>query len=66
MGSCSPPAVPFPECPGTIANAGRMVGVRVESAAVLDQLRGTAGGAHLNDALHALAEVPRLVAALTG
>lgn len=54
--------LPFPECPGAIHNAQRLVGGRLDAIRdeVLGQLRGTAGCTHLNDALRALADVPRL------
>ena len=58
-----PRVLPFPECPGAIHNAQRLVGGRLPDIrdAVLAQLRGPEGCTHLNDALRALADVPRLV-----
>ncbi|MBU6266948.1 MAG: DUF2889 domain-containing protein [Sphingomonadales bacterium] len=58
-----PRILPFHECPGAVANAQRMVGVPLPAIrdAVLDQLRGPAGCTHLNDAMRALADVPRLL-----
>lgn len=58
--------LPFPECPGAIANTQRLVGsslgdIRDE---VLRQLRGPEGCTHLNDAMRALADVPVLVKSL--
>jgi len=60
--AASPHILPFLECPGAVANAQRMVGARLDDfrEAVLAQLRGTAGCTHLNDAMRALAEVPKL------
>lgn len=54
--------LPFGECPGAIANARRLVGTRLPEIRdqVLAQLRGPQGCTHLNDALRALAEVPKL------
>jgi hypothetical protein len=54
--------LPYPECPGAIHNTRRLIGSRLDDirASVLDQLRGPQGCTHLNDALRALAEVPRL------
>jgi len=54
--------LPFPECPGAVANTQRLVGrnlaeIREE---VLAHLRGPDGCTHLNDALRALADVPEL------
>lgn len=58
-----PHILPFGECPGAIHNVQRLIGMPLSSLreAVIDNLRGTAGCTHLNDALRALAEVPRLV-----
>lgn len=54
--------LPFSECPGAIHNARRLVGSRIAEVrdTVLNQLRGPEGCTHLNDALRALAEVPKL------
>lgn len=54
--------LPFSECPGAIHNARRLVGSRLSDVreSVLAQLRGPEGCTHLNDALRALAEVPKL------
>ncbi len=54
--------LPFSECPGAIHNARRLVGTRISDARdmVLAKLRGPEGCTHLNDALRALAEVPKL------
>lgn len=57
-----PRILPFPECPGAVANAQRLVGGRLDDIreAVLNDLRGPEGCTHLNDALRALGEVPKL------
>ena len=54
--------LPFSECPGAIHNARRLIGSRIPDVreTVLGQLRGPEGCTHLNDALRALAEVPKL------
>jgi hypothetical protein len=54
--------LPFSECPGAIHNAKRLIGSRISDVreSVLAQLRGPEGCTHLNDALRALAEVPKL------
>jgi hypothetical protein len=54
--------LPFWECPGAVHNTQRLVGSRLPAIrdTVLEQLRGPAGCTHLNDALRALAEVPKL------
>jgi hypothetical protein len=54
--------LPFFECPGAIHNAKRLIGSRITEVrdSVLAQLRGPEGCTHLNDALRALAEVPKL------
>jgi hypothetical protein len=65
--TADPRVLPYDECPTAAGNADRMVGTRVGDLrlAVLDQLKGTAGCTHLNDALRALAEVPVLARPLT-
>ena len=57
-----PRILPFGECPGAVANTQRLVGRTLGEIreAVLEQLRGPQGCTHLNDALRALAEVPKL------
>jgi hypothetical protein len=64
--NAEPRVLPYRECPGATANVHRMVGVEFPRLrdAVLDELRKTAGCTHLNDALRALADAPRLLAAL--
>lgn len=54
--------LPFAECPGAIHNARRLIGSNLGRIrdSVLTQLRGPEGCTHLNDALRALAEVPKL------
>lgn len=63
-----PRVLPFPECPAATRTLGRLEGAFVADlrTIVLERLRGTAGCTHLNDALRALAEVPRLIAMLDG
>ncbi|MDB5715710.1 MAG: hypothetical protein JWO15_3107 [Sphingomonadales bacterium] len=58
--------LPYAECPAAPSNINAMVGtpLRELREAVLLTLRKTAGCTHLNDAMRALAEVPRLAAAL--
>jgi hypothetical protein len=59
--------LPFSECPGAIHNTQRLIGSRIADIRddVLAQLRGPEGCTHLNDALRALAEVPKLAGYLT-
>ncbi len=54
--------LPFGECPGAVHNTQRLIGRSLSDIreAVLEQLRGPQGCTHLNDALRALAEVPKL------
>ena len=54
--------LPFGECPGAVHNTQRLIGRSLGEIreAVLEQLRGPQGCTHLNDALRALAEVPKL------
>lgn len=58
--------LPFSECPGAIHNTARLVGKRLPEIRdeVLALLRGPQGCTHLNDALRALADVPRLAETL--
>jgi hypothetical protein len=55
--------LPFGECPGAITNALGLVGTSLPDIrdTVLNELRGPRGCTHLNDALRALADVPKLV-----
>jgi hypothetical protein len=59
----TPRVLPFAECPGATMNLSRLLGARLPQLrqTVLDELPGTLGCTHLNDALRALAEVPALV-----
>ena len=61
-----PRILPFMECPSAINNARALVGTPIHElrSAVLEHLAKTKGCTHLNDALRALAEVPKLVAEL--
>ena len=61
-----PRILPFGECPGAVHNTQRLIGRSIGEIrdAVLEQLRGTQGCTHLNDALRALADVPKLVSYL--
>lgn len=61
-----PRILPFPECPGAVANTQRLVGSSLAEIRdeVLRQLRGPEGCTHLNDAMRALADVPVLVKSL--
>ena len=54
--------LPFSECPGAVHNTQRLIGSRISDIReeVLANLRGPQGCTHLNDALRALAEVPKL------
>ena len=58
--------LPWPECPGALASAGRVVGMAVTEvrSRVLQELTGTSTCTHLNDVLRSLAGVPSLAAAL--
>lgn len=58
-----PRVLPFGECPGAVGNARALAGTPLPAIreTVLNQLRGPRGCTHLNDALRALADVPRLV-----
>lgn len=55
--------LPFSECPGAIHNARALVGSPLPAIreTVLSDLRGPRGCTHLNDALRALADVPKLL-----
>jgi hypothetical protein len=58
--------LPFGECPGAIGNALGLIGSSLPAIreTVLGELRGPRGCTHLNDALRALADVPKLVSYL--
>jgi hypothetical protein len=55
--------LPFGECPGAIGNARALVGSPLPEIrqSVLNDLRGPRACTHLNDALRALADVPKLL-----
>lgn len=61
-----PRVLPFGECPGAVGNVRALAGSPLPAIreTVLSQLRGPRGCTHLNDALRALADVPRLVEGL--
>src|SRR5690606_10541643 len=58
--------LPFSDCPDAVHNIRRLIGSRISDIRheVLAQLRGPEGCTHLNVALRALAEVPKLAAYL--
>lgn len=58
-----PRVLPYRECPGAAPNLDRLIGEDLATlrASVLRILAGTLGCTHLNDAMRALAEVPRMV-----
>ncbi len=58
--------LPFSECPGAMHNTQRLLGKKLPEIRneVLALLRGPEGCTHLNDALRALADVPKLAACL--
>jgi hypothetical protein len=61
--TAQPRVLPFPECPSATRNVTRLLGTPLIDLRekVLDELKGTAGCTHLNDALRALAAVPSLL-----
>ena len=61
-----PRVLPFDACPQATKNVHRMIGIPLQQfrQAVVEQLPGTLGCTHLNDALRALAEVPIMVTSL--
>lgn len=63
----TPRILPFSECPGAVHNTQRLIGSKLDDIrdTVLANLRGPQGCTHLNDALRALAEVPKLAQYLT-
>jgi hypothetical protein len=63
-----PRVLPFGECPAAVTRIGQLVGTPLGDLRdeVLARLKTTEGCTHLNDQLRALAEVPALVAHLTG
>ena len=64
--SATPHVLPFPECPGAIANIQRMVGTPMTEmrTQVIEHLPGVLGCTHLNDVMRSLAEVQSLAEAL--
>jgi hypothetical protein len=60
-------ALPWPECPGATASAGRLAGTPVAGLRrrVREELFGVGTCTHLNDTLRALADVGALIALLT-
>jgi Protein of unknown function (DUF2889) len=58
--------LPWPECPGAVASAGRIVGEPVTALRrrVAAELKGTSTCTHLNDVLRSVAGVTALAAAL--
>jgi hypothetical protein len=58
--------LPWQECPGALASAGRLVGTPVDElrTRVRRTFTGTSTCTHLNDTLRALQDVPTLLAAL--
>lgn len=64
--TCEAHVLPYGECPGAVHNTQRLIGRSLLDIreAVLEQLRGPQGCTHLNDALRALAEVPKLASYL--
>ncbi|MBL7500933.1 DUF2889 domain-containing protein [Frankia sp. CNm7] len=61
-------ALPWSECPGALASAGRLVGRRPDGLRrlVRDTFTGTSTCTHLNDTLRSLEDVGALVAQLPG
>jgi hypothetical protein len=62
----TPRVLPFVECPAAVDNLKSLIGTPLPALRheVLARLRGTLGCTHLNDAIRALADVPKLVADL--
>lgn len=62
--SADPRILPYRECPGAVANIGRMIGRPVGElrGEVLSTLSGALGCTHLNDVLRSLADVPAIMA----
>lgn len=56
-------ALPWPECPGALGSAGRLVGMRVGDlrARVREEFAGPSTCTHLNDVLRSLEPVPALL-----
>lgn len=62
-----PRILPNPECPEAVDNIARLVGSPLPRlrALALTELRGVLGCTHLNDALRALADMPKVARALS-
>lgn len=60
-----PRVLPYQECPGAVHHLDRLLGQPLSGlrASVLEELPGTLGCTHLNDAMRALADVPALLTA---
>jgi hypothetical protein len=58
-----PGPLPFPECPGAVASAGRLAGVRIDDVArqVQEAFSGPSTCTHLNDTLRAMGDVAALL-----
>ena len=65
--TATPHVLPFPECPGAVANIQQLVGTPLPDmrTKVIDTLPGVKGCTHLNDVMRGLAEVPALCALLS-
>ena len=61
--TAQPRVLPFPECPAATRNLTRLLGAPLIDLRerVLEELKGTAGCTHLNDAVRALAASPSLL-----
>jgi hypothetical protein len=61
-------SLPWPECPGALASAGRLVGVSVDGLRrrVREEFTGVGTCTHLNDTLRALEDVSALISLLEG
>jgi Protein of unknown function (DUF2889) len=59
-------SLPWPECPGALSSAGRLVGVSVDGLRrrVRDEFTGVGTCTHLNDTLRALEDVSALISVL--
>jgi hypothetical protein len=59
-------SLPWPECPGALASAGRLVGLSVDGLRrrVRDEFTGVGTCTHLNDTLRALEDVSALISVL--
>ena len=64
--AATPHILPFPECPGAVANIQVLVGMPIREMRhrVIDELPGVKGCTHLNDLLRGLAEAPVLASFL--